>query len=54
MKGTPLTKIFSPRHGVEAIEKIISDLDISIGVYDEDGRFIWGEDLHLPLKRTIK
>jgi len=45
MKGTPLTKIFSPRHGVEAIEKIISDLDISIGVYDEDGRFIWGEDL---------
>ncbi|MBN1798756.1 MAG: HD domain-containing protein [Spirochaetales bacterium] len=45
MKAQALKKIFSPRHGVEAIEKIIADLNISIGVYDQDGRLMWGEDL---------
>jgi HD-GYP domain-containing protein (c-di-GMP phosphodiesterase class II) len=56
MKGTALKKLFSPRRGVEAIKKIITDLDISVGIYDQEGLLIWGEDIKhtLPHAAPIK
>jgi HD-GYP domain-containing protein (c-di-GMP phosphodiesterase class II) len=45
MKKKAFKKIFSPRHGMETIKKIVADLNISVGIYDHEGLLIWGEDI---------
>jgi HD-GYP domain-containing protein (c-di-GMP phosphodiesterase class II) len=56
MTGKALKKLFTPRHGAYAINKIVTDLRIKAGVYDTNGSLIWGEDLKgsVPLYADIK
>jgi HD-GYP domain-containing protein (c-di-GMP phosphodiesterase class II) len=44
MNEVTLKKLFSLPKGLKVIEKIVSDLNVELGVYDGDGKLIWGQD----------
>ncbi len=49
-----LKKLFSPRRGVETINRIIADLQTTAGVYDEQGLLVWGEDLKATVPHSAQ
>jgi putative nucleotidyltransferase with HDIG domain len=52
--GKALKKLFSPRHGADIAKKLIENLEITAGVYDEQGLLIWGEDLKATVPRSAQ